>query len=196
MKNILFLFSLVLTCLSCTKGAEKTHTQPFEEETYEMLKTLLVTPAEEPVVEFVLSDKLTMEPFQAITDYPIKLEKAFAEEDVAYIRKQINDTTSFNINHAKSFGHVTIVEEDTIMKIHNEAVKARNFKLFWEKYRKKYGDKALLSVSKPIFSKDGKTAVILFGYSRGPLSGHGNIYKLEKTPTGWKIIKSLAGWIS
>jgi len=58
------------------------------------------------------------------------------------------------------------------------------------------GARALETVSRPLFTTDGKHAVVATNYMCGPLCGNGAVLELELTKDGWKITKSTMTWIS
>ena len=58
------------------------------------------------------------------------------------------------------------------------------------------GARALKTVSRPLFTADGKHAVITANHMCGPLCGGGELIELELTKDGWKVLKSRMTWIS
>ncbi|AWH85408.1 hypothetical protein HYN59_09900 [Flavobacterium album] len=143
-----------------------------------------------------LRDKLTNESYHE-TDYLVsKIKNVFPKEDFRIIQRQLNDTIAFQLHSEKLLAEVNLISDDTISKMSHNAEQANNSSLFWEQYHGKYGEKALITISKPIFSKNGTIAVVSLGYSYGRLSGYGQTFVLEKVNKKWKIKKVLSMWIS
>ncbi len=193
----LFFLSVTSTILfSCEeKAIMLSDTVPFEKETYEVVDFCLSLRESKDKNEN-LRNKLTNEAYYE-TDYIVSaIEKAFPEDELLQIRKQLKDTVSFRLRPEMLKEKVNVIPAETIQKMLREAEKAGKGRLFWQLYHQKYGDKTLISISKPVFSKNGTMAVVSLSYSHGSLSGFGYTLLLEKTGDEWRIIRQLSIYIS
>jgi len=70
-----------------------------------------------------------------------------------------------------------------------------DFPRSWDYFQSKFGGaKTLMRISLPVYSDDGKHAAV---YSAGTCPYHcgaGFYHELVKTPTGWKILRSINDW--
>jgi hypothetical protein len=67
----------------------------------------------------------------------------------------------------------------------------------WEFFRADFKNaRALIRLSRPVYSPDGARAAIVMGSSCGLLCGHGFVIELEKSATGWKVARVVGTWMS
>jgi hypothetical protein len=65
----------------------------------------------------------------------------------------------------------------------------------WEKFMVKFGGAhSLMRISLPVYSRDGKRAVVYTTGSCPYRCGAGFYHELEKTYSGWRIVSSVNAW--
>lgn len=194
--KFLFLSLIASVLFSCEEKVLKlSDAVPYEQEIYELLNLNL---SKSEYQEANLPDKLFIEPYFE-TDFIIpKIESAFPKDDLEFVRKQLKDTTAFTLKGNKLLlsEKVHLIPDDTLKKIFNDAIKAEKFSVFWDGYRTKFGNGAMLLYAKPVFSKDGKTAAFYASASYGSLSGGGSIMLFTKKDKKWAPIRTISWWIS
>lgn len=182
---------------SCEEKALKlSDAVPYERDIYELINLNL---SQLEYQEANLPDKLFVEPYYE-NDFLIpKIESAFPKEDIEFVRRQLKDTTPFTLRSSKLLlsEKVRLISDDTLKRIFNDAIKAEKFSSFWKGYRTRFGSRDLLLYGKPIFSRDGKIAVLYASSSYGPMSGGGSIMLFKKNKDKeWKPVRKLSWWIS
>jgi hypothetical protein len=89
------------------------------------------------------------------------------------------------------FPTATIISHDTISSIF-----ASGRSKGWERFRKNYGNKGLLTCSLPIFAKDYTYCLFYLQCTSGGLSGFGKFSLYQKKGELWILIKDYCSWIS
>jgi hypothetical protein len=181
------LFCSCMLSISCKESiAKRVDTIPLEKDTYEIINVCLSQQVSgESKHMDNLEDKLTTEPYKYRGDNSQIIAGAFHKDEFGYIQQQLNDTTAFQLHRD------SISEAVNLIKVQ----KTNGIRSFWKVYNKNHTG-ALITISKPVFSKNGKIAVVSFSSSYGSLSGSGYMLAFEKKTEGWKITKTLYFWIS
>jgi hypothetical protein len=209
MKTNIFIITLLLLFImqSCTErtaikySAHEIITQAKrdindEADIYKIVNLLLEDHPAEPKAKKSLSNK-----FMPLQEYPpnffdeLNKSSIFSTADKTYIREQFKDTSNAFLKESLVRKDVKIIPEDTIQILIQKFIQKGEKEKFWNHFYKNYGEE-LITIGKPYFSRDGNKAVAIIGRSRGPSSGGGYKYYLQKTDGRWKVIKSILVWIS
>lgn len=106
-----------------------------------------------------------------------------------YINTQAKKKKRFTINPNKLARQVKIIPAEILDAWIKETGD------YWDKVHKQYGN--YVTLSNPVFSKDGMVAVIKFAYHCGWLCADGATYILQRQANGkWKIVGITDMWVS
>jgi len=138
------------------------------------------------------------EPSEAVKKH-MREEKARLEDEEAF-RAQISDET---INDWMEKNAISYEWEDQFdfdeptVLISSEREKQQSSKDFWDGLRKKYPDLiAIDEASRVGFNRARTQAVVLVGYTTGPIGGEGEYVLLEKQNDHWSIVHRMRAWLS
>jgi hypothetical protein len=117
----------------------------------------------------------------------IKLDSIFKPEDIAFIREQMMTNSGFRLRPGSIKGK-KIISSDQLRSFGE--VSDQNF---WTRLEEKYGTDKFATFSKPIFSKDGSTAIWRSNYYTKS-GGAGETMIFRHTGSSWEPIKMLYYW--
>ena len=118
-----------------------------------------------------------------------KINALLKPEDDEFFSSQINEyeileKENVEINfQLKGFNYISSSELKSLGTTYDE---------LWSNFRKKYGEKSVLILSKPLLSKDLKIALIeIQGISEAGKSANMALYAFKKTDNRWSLLSEL-----
>ena len=114
-------------------------------------------------------------------------DSAFNKFNVLFLRKQLLDNRVREWMATDGVWGATIVSQGEILEY------SRKGSAGWEKFHKKYG-KGFFVYSYPVFSVNGKKAVLAKSYHTNGKGNYGHIYLYENVKGKWKIAKTYSSW--
>lgn len=118
----------------------------------------------------------------------------FTQEDMAFMHTQEADSIPFTIETQKLSRPIKMASSEKLGQWLAESEKT-GLDAYWDKVYAEYGG-GYGTFTKPLFSKDYKTAVIAYGLHCGGLCGFGATYILRKGENGWQVVDVFNNWIS
>jgi hypothetical protein len=191
MKKLFYLASTIIVITSCGSG----EISP-EDEIYAIVNEYIKTDHDfqyfanpKSDVKLLLSHKLE-KPDNFTDPFTVKPDTLFSKEDIAYMMKQAEDTIPFLLKTTK------LRLPNTVKLVNNDSLRPPKGKNFWDSLYEKNGLVCIVTIGKPVFTKDHKTALIDIASSAGSLAGTGSRVILRKDKGRWKVVKSILRWIS
>jgi hypothetical protein len=191
MKSLLALLLIVMTFSGC--GLKE---KSYEDEIYAIVNEYIRTDRdfkyfenEKLDVKFLLSDELQRpDPFNEPLD--IESDTLFSKGDIVYMAAQDKDTLPILLKAGK------LKLPKLIKLVDIDTLQPPGGKKFWDAMHDKYGLVFIVTIGKPIFTKDHKTAILDVSCSGGGFSSSGSRIILRKDKGSWKVLKSIMIWIS
>lgn len=119
----------------------------------------------------------------------LKNEKYLTADDIAFMHKQIKGNRSGNWT-ADSLGDLKLL---AAKEAPSAGLSPKKSTKAWTNYFKKYAV-GFYELSRPIFSKDGNTAVICVNFQCGVYCGNGGAYVFRLQDGEWKAVKNCYSW--
>lgn len=197
MRNIAFLLILVSLFAGCqqnTKVKVKTE-HGIDKDIYDVVNICLASrDTRESTAIWNVEDELSTALYYENPASIKYLKKYFLEEHATDIAIQLKDSTIFYLKQEKILKDARVVSSDTLRTISKRLEKEGKRKYFWQELQKRY-EGWLITISKPLFSKNKDFAILYMGTYNGGTSS-GNQYKLRKKNGRWEIEKISPLWIS